>query len=154
MIWFCFHSELFYLIIIIKRASNQPDVCEGVIVYCGMEEASISYLTFVESPSSRTIGPFIVYFQQRLSLLIVIESGKAWAVPAPELRLKSCCQCHMDMQNSVSFERVFWQSSFDATLPGRLDLVLTARLYKVIHPYKITKENLLLVLKWSHLTGE
>ena len=43
-------------------------LCEGVIEYYGMAEASINYHMFVGSQNSQIIDQFIVYSWQRLSL--------------------------------------------------------------------------------------
>jgi hypothetical protein len=40
----------------------------GVIVYCGMERASISYLMYVGSQGSQITDQFMVYFWLRLNL--------------------------------------------------------------------------------------
>jgi len=48
-------------------------VHEGVIVSCGMEEASANYHMFVGSQDSRIIDQFIACFWQKLSLLAVTE---------------------------------------------------------------------------------
>ncbi|MBA0589973.1 hypothetical protein Gorai_018694, partial [Gossypium raimondii] len=71
-----------------------------VTVYCGMEEASVSYLMFVGSQSSQIIGLFIVYFQQRLCLLTKAESGKTRVVPVPGSRWDALWNLYLGGNNN------------------------------------------------------
>jgi hypothetical protein len=80
-------SNLFISAINLYR-SNQIKISfhEGVIVSCDMEVASKNYLMLVGSRDSSTIGQFVAYSWQKLSVLTVTKLRKAQTAPVPGLK--------------------------------------------------------------------